>query len=119
MRIISRRTRRRIVAAVIAGLTFGLAGCGTRAVDLQVTGAQPVTGFGTLHRACDGPTLIYFTRTHGTDDEYEWFYPGGCAPADLDGDPATDNPPDAVVPWVFNDAPPAWSLPNGDSTDDD
>lgn len=114
-----RRTRRRIIAAVIAGLTFGLVGCGTRAVDLGQTGAQPAPGFGTLHRACDGPTLIYFTVTHGSDDEYEWFYPGGCVPVDLDANPSTPNPLGVEVPWVFNTQPPGWSIPNGNSTQDD
>ncbi len=99
-------TRALVAFAAIAALTAATTtGCG-REVDVSATGAQAVPGVANLYRFCDGPTLVYFTKVSGGNDEYEWFYPGGCT---LAGDGKT---------WVFNDVPPDYSVPNGDSTED-
>lgn len=80
------------VACAVVGLT--LAGCTVKTVDIQKTGAELVHGTNNLYRFCDGETLIYFSKTDAKDDEYEWFYPGGCT------------------------ASPPKNVPNGDSTED-
>lgn len=98
---------KRISIAAVAALTlFGLTACG-KSVDVEQTGAQNVPGVNNLFRFCDGPTLIYFSKWSGQSDEYEWFYPGGCM---LD---------EQNKRWIFNDTPPQYSLPNGDSTETD
>jgi hypothetical protein len=80
---------------VLAAVGIALVACSTKSVDIGQTRAEMVPGTSNLYRFCDGPTLIYFSkRDSGSDDEYEWFYPGGCTP----------NPPTSGVP-------------NGDSTD--
>lgn len=110
--------RRVAVAAVAVLAAVVLSACGARAVDVEATGAQPVPGMGTLHWVCHGPTLIYVTIVpNSTEDDYEWFYPGGCVPADLDGNPETPNPAGAEVPWVMNFAAPDYMPPVGDSTE--
>lgn len=100
------------IAAVLTGLALTgvlLSGC-TRSVDIEQTGAKQVHGINNLYRLCDGPTLIYISKWSGANDEYEWFYPGGCY---LDKNE-----------WVYDDRvipAPAGAVkpvPNGDSTDD-
>jgi len=100
------------IAAVFAGLALTgvvLAGC-TRSVDVEQTGAVSVPGISNLWRLCDKATLIYISKWSGANDEYEWFYPGGCY---FDGQK-----------WVYDDRiipAPAGAVkpvPNGDSTDD-
>lgn len=96
---------KKIAALAAAGLlAVSLSACG-KSIDVDETGAVEVPGARALHRFCDGPTLIYVSVWDSTDDEYEWFYPGGCVK-------------DPSGKWVFNTNPPAWTPPTGDSTDD-
>jgi hypothetical protein len=69
-------------SAAMLGVTAAvLSGCATKKVDIEATGAQVVPGTQSLYRFCAGDMLIFFTRHAGeADDEYEWFYPGGCLP---------------------------------------
>lgn len=90
-------TKRKLapLAVLTAAILTLATGCGVKNVDVGQTRAELVQGTSNLYRFCDGETLIYFSkRSGGNDDEYEWFYPGGC----------TAEPPKVV--------------PNGDSTED-
>lgn len=66
-------------AAIAAGALalVGLAGC-AKTIDIQETNATAVPGTSNLYRFCDGPTLIYFSKVVGSDDEYEFIVYGGC-----------------------------------------
>lgn len=97
------RLLRRLAPA--AALAVMLAGCG-REVDIGATGAVAVPGAVGLHRFCDGPVLIYFTKIAGQADEYDWYWPGGCEWSAASG------------AWVFGNKPPVGLPPNGDSTED-
>ena len=97
------RLARRLVPLAAAALV--VSACG-REVDIAATGAVSVPGAVGLHRFCDGPVLIYFTKISGQADEYDWYWPGGCewnAAAGV---------------WVFGNKPPVGLIPNGDSTED-
>lgn len=99
------RWRRVAHGFIILCLAVLLAACG-RSIDTEQTKAVAVPGARGLHRFCDGPTLIYVSIWSNSDDEYEWFYPGGCV---LDT---------KANIWVFNtEAPEYTTVPNGDSTD--
>ncbi|WP_018687017.1 hypothetical protein [Actinokineospora enzanensis] len=92
------------IAALIAASALGLAAC-VKQVDARATNAQPVGGVGNLSRFCDGPVLIYYSDWDASDDQYEWFWPGGCEYTE--------------GRWRFvNTVPTGAPIPNGDSTDD-
>lgn len=96
--------KKKTVAGIIVTATTAvllLAGCG-REVDAGAVGAEDVPGTHGLKRFCDQSTLIYFSDWGSSDDDYEWFYPGGCA-----WDEKTQK-------WVF--ANPAPQPTVGDST---
>lgn len=100
--------KKRILGAVgvIAVMPLLMASSCSREVDISATGASSVPGASGLHRFCDGPVLIYFTKISGANDEYDWYWPGGCE----------FNP--KVGAWVFANKPPTGAVPNGDSTGD-
>jgi len=94
------------IISVAAGavLLVALAGCGKQ-VDGGAVGAVQVGGISNLYRFCDGPVLIYYSDWSTEDDQYEWFWPGGCV--------------HEGQRWVFGNQPPQPGVvPNGDSTGD-
>jgi hypothetical protein len=93
---------RSLIAGVLV-LVVGATGCSARNVDINATGAQPVQGAQNLYRFCDGPVTIYFTKQAGADDEYDWYWPGGCVK-------------NGNGQWVFASTVSAVPPP-GDSTD--
>jgi hypothetical protein len=65
--------------AIASALIVGLAGCSTRNVDIEISGATAVPGAKGLYRMCDMSTLIYFTSIANADDEYDAYFAFHCA----------------------------------------